>query len=290
MPGKSFKYWIITDFCEHYHPFSEEYMTHYCGQQEKCPTTERLHWQCAITCKNKVSISFLKKNYCAKAHLEPSRSDAVREYVHKQETSVNGTRFEHGKLPIRTNVKEDWDKIKDMAKKGEWDNIPSSILVRNYNSLRNIHKDFSVPTETTKQCSLFWGKTGTGKTRRAYDEAKDQGAVYWKDSQTKWWDGYQNHPVVIIDDFDGGIPITYLLRWLDRYPIDGEIKGGRVALNYQTLIITSNKSVWEWYPKAKREQIRGLIRRITTENIIYFDEKGEHIGRDDYLNVVDNVV
>jgi len=269
MPGKSFKYWIITDFCEHYHPFSEEYMTHYCGQQEKCPTTERLHWQCAITCKNKVSISFLKKNYCAKAHLEPSRSDAVREYVHKQETSVNGTRFEHGKLPIRTNVKEDWDKIKDMAKKGEWDNIPSSILVRNYNSLRNIHKDFSVPTETTKQCSLFWGKTGTGKTRRAYDEAKDQGAVYWKDSQTKWWDGYRGESTVIIDEFTGRIDISYILTWFDRYPCMVEVKGYSTPLLATRFFVTSNVNPRDWFEGINSAQRDGLMRRIYVENMIF---------------------
>jgi len=167
-----------------------------------------------------------------------------------------------------------------LAKAGDWENIPANILVRNYNSLRNIHKDFSRPTETIKQNFLFWGKTGTGKTRKAYEEAKDiEDIPYWKDPTSKWWDGYQGQKCVIMDDFDGGIAISYLLRWMDRYPIDGEIKGGRVPLKYEYFYITSNKTVYEWYPKCKSDQNEALIRRFTLENIIYFDGQKENVGQ-----------
>lgn len=59
----------------------------------------------------------------------------------------------------------------------------------------------------------------------------------------KWWCGYNGESEVLIDDLDGGFLFHYLKIWGDRYAIDGEVKGGRVALSYSKMIITSNYSI-----------------------------------------------
>ena len=53
-----------------------------------------------------------------------------------------------------------------------------------------------------RQCFVYWGPTGTGKSRRAWDEAGVE--AYCKDPRTKFWDGYQVEENVVIDEFRGG--------------------------------------------------------------------------------------
>lgn len=84
----------------------------------------------------------------------------------------------------------------------------------------------------------YWGNTGTGKTWRA----KQLGdAYYLKVSNHKWWDGYTQQPVVILDDFrmrDGGIAFEELLRWLDENEVMVEVKGSSLPLNSPIIAIT----------------------------------------------------
>lgn len=101
-------------------------------------------------------------------------------------------------------------------------------------------RDFK--TETT----IFWGEPGTGKSRKAYEEAKGFGTVYYK-PRGEWWDGYQQQTSVIIDDFYGWIKYDELLKLTDRYPYQVPIKGGYEVFNSKFIFITSNKPYPEWY-------------------------------------------
>jgi len=64
---------------------------------------------------------------------------------------------------------------------------------------------------------------------------------------SKWWDGYNDQEVVLIDDFE----LTslkyldhYLKLWADPWgALTGEIKGGTINLNYKKIYITSNYSI-----------------------------------------------
>lgn len=80
----------------------------------------------------------------------------------------------------------------------------------------------------------LWGSTGTGKTRFAFDE---HDSVYVKDG-TMWWDGYTGQEAIVVDDFDGKWPFRDMLRFLDRYPYQGQIKGGYVYINSPFIYIT----------------------------------------------------
>lgn len=113
---------------------------------------------------------------------------------------------------------------------------------------------------------VFWGATGTGKTRRAWEEAGN--LAYPKVPATKFWDGYQGQSNVIIDEFCGQIDITNLLRWCDRYPCIVEIKGSATVLRAERIWITSNLDPSDWYPNATEEQRRALRRRFT--EVVHF--------------------
>jgi len=108
---------------------------------------------------------------------------------------------------------------------------------------------------------VFWGVTGSGKSRRAWDEAGME--AYSKDPRSKFWEGYQLEENVVIDEFRGGIDISHLLRWLDRYPVRVEIKGSSKPLNAKKIWITSNLNPEFWFPEIDQETTQALMRRLT---------------------------
>lgn len=104
----------------------------------------------------------------------------------------------------------------------------------------------------------FYGPTGCGKTRRAMEESKDP---YVSGKNLKWWEGYDAHADVIIDDFRKDFCTFHeLLRILDRYEYRIEVKGGSRQLLAKNIWITS------CFPPDKvydtREDIGQLLRRI----------------------------
>jgi len=178
---------------------------------------------------------------------------------------VDGTRFENGTKPFNRSSATDWATVKSAAQRGILDDIPPDVYVRCYNQLKRIACDHLEPVAIERTVYCFWGATGTGKSRRAWAEAGLQ--AYPKDPRSKFWDGYRGQESVIIDEFRGGIDISHLLRWLDRYPVIVEIKGSSTTLAAKTIWITSNKDPREWYPDLDEETKQALLRRMT---IVYF--------------------
>lgn len=97
----------------------------------------------------------------------------------------------------------------------------------------------------------FYGPAGTGKSMQARITGLQEGGYYLK-AQNKWWDGYQNEPVVIIDDLDTSILSHYLKIWGDRYAFSGETKGGTMPIPCKKIIVTSNYSVEELLSKDNK--------------------------------------
>jgi len=137
--------------------------------------------------------------------------------------------------------------------------------VVSYRTLRAIQSDFSVPRAIERTVTVFWGSTGTGKSRRAWLEAGD--GAYAKCPRSKFWDGYQDQENVVIDEFRGGIDVAHLLRWFDRYPVRVEIKGSSRPFNASRIWITSNLDPIMWYPEIDEMTREALMRRL---NIEYF--------------------
>lgn len=92
---------------------------------------------------------------------------------------------------------------------------------------------------------VFWGPTGTGKSRRAFSEWSD---AYRKMTNDKWWDGYRGEETVIFDDFKGSSMRLHDFQLIvDRYPVKVETKGSTVELSATRLVFTSNRHPSEWY-------------------------------------------
>lgn len=116
--------------------------------------------------------------------------------------------------------------------------------------------------DVTPEIYVYWGDSGTGKTRKATEEYPDAYIISKPNSDRMvWWDGYQGEETVIIDEFYGWIPYNDLLRMCDRYPLRVPFKGGFHKLKATRFIFTSNRPWTDWYPNVD-DPSKALERRI----------------------------
>lgn len=199
-------------------------------------------------------------------HCELSRSVAANEYVFKLETRIAGTQFELGVKPVDRTDPDDWERIWELAKNGDIARIPATIRVQSYRTLRAIASDFATPVGIERTVVVYWGRTGTGKSKLAWEQAGLE--AFPKDPRSKFWCGYRGQRHVIIDEFRGDIDVGHLLRWFDRYPVNVEIKGSSIALSAEKYWICSNLSPEQWYPNLDEESRDALRRRF--EKVVHF--------------------
>lgn len=114
---------------------------------------------------------------------------------------------------------------------------------------------------------VFWGESGTGKTRKAIQIAErwskaNKGKPWYKHTPDKdWFDGYDMEEFVIIDDFNCELNFTRLLQMLDRYSCTVGVKGATLPFVASHIIITSNLHPKDWYA-GERYNMGQLKRRI----------------------------
>lgn len=259
MPSPQARWFIATIPHECFTPFLPPGISYIRGQLERGETTGYLHWQLVLHCTRPSTVTALR-NILGPHHYERTRSSAALQYVWKSDTAVDGTRFQLGQQPFKRNDPLDWNRVWESAVRGDLSAIPADIRVRNYNSLRRIHADHATANAIERQVFVFWGKTGTGKSLRAWEEAGLD--AYPKDPRTKWWDGYTGQNHVVMDEFRGCVDIAHLLRWFDRYPVLVEVKGASTPLKATKIWITSNISPDNWYVDLDSETKAALRRRL----------------------------
>jgi len=130
---------------------------------------------------------------------------------------------------------------------------------RGINAFRTI---FAPKRDWQVEVHVFWGKTGTGKTRRVYQES--EGKSLYSHPGGPWFDGYDRDEIVLFDEFSGSyFALPYLLKLLDRYEMRVPIKGGFVSFVPKRIYLTANYPPEEWYTGAKPEHVAAMMRRIT---------------------------
>nr|QKV51197.1 putative replication associated protein [Crucivirus sp.] len=111
-----------------------------------------------------------------------------------------------------------------------------SVFVRNVKGLAALRATRFTDRDPNKPPQVIWrwGLAGVGKTRKPIEAHKS----YFIKDGTMWWDGYEQQEAIIVDDFDGKWPYRDFLRFLDRYPYQGQFKGGYVSVNSPFIYIT----------------------------------------------------
>lgn len=127
---------------------------------------------------------------------------------------------------------------------------------------------------------IWWGVTGSGKSHKAFHEYPQ---AYRKSIPGKWWEGYRGESVVVFEEFnpneDKELKLPELLKILDKYPYQVEIKGASMQLKANHFIFTTNIDPRTWY--EGHPQCPALARRVN--KVIRFaltrDEQEEY-GQD----------
>lgn len=216
------------------------------------------HCQGYVYFENKKSFNQVKDLLPKGVHLEKSKGSAAQnqKYCSKEQTKI-----ELGVCP-QQGKRKDIDVIRDLIRDGK--RLREIVEVASsYQAIRTAEKIFEHkenkrhwPTE------VYWyhGPTGSGKSRKAFEVAPD---AWISGESLKWWQGYDGHEDVILDDFRAdSCKLHTLLRILDRYPYTVEVKGGSRQLLAKRIFITTPKCPQETYYNCD-ENIAQLLRRIT---------------------------
>lgn len=227
------------------------------------------HLQGFVQFKTQVAFSSVKKLLPDGAHIEKAngRPDQAADYCKK-----DGDYFEHGTAPVSPKRRGEneisrYEAAWKHAKTGNLEEIDADIRIRCYATLRRIKAEYQTKPESQVKMDFhwFWGPSGTGKSLTARLENPD----HYLKSPNKWWDGYVDQPCVIIDEWcppsgDSKLaPLAdHLKRWADHHPFSAEIKGGSICIRPPKIIITSNYSIEECFPRPQDHL--PLLRRFQT--------------------------
>lgn len=278
------RYWILTiPYAEWSVPedigawCAKKNITWIKGQAEEGEKTDYRHWQVVVCTSKKVRRQTCKDLFGGTAHCELSRSSAANAYCAKEETRIAGSGFDFGEAVFNPADPVSWERIRDKARSGQIEDVDPEIYIKHYGTLKQIAKDHMKPIAMERTATVWWGPTCTGKSRKAFNKAGPDAFI--KIGANKWWDGYCGQEDVVVDEFDGGIGITHLLRWFDRYPVSVEIKGGAVPLCAKRFWLTSNVDPRLWFPDASGEQKKALLRRLNIFYVpmpLFFPEEKRH--------------
>lgn len=141
----------------------------------------------------------------------------------------------------------------------------TTVYVKYYRGIERVRALINPPQrEGTLKVEVFYGPTGTGKSRLARHLYGGDKEDFWIHGGDRWFDGYTGQSNCLFDDFQGvnsGISYRKCLQILDRYD-DGQVpvKFGFVSWAPKVVVITTNIHPTQWYPEEK--DISPLMRRI----------------------------
>lgn len=230
--------------------------------EEKGDKEETPHLQGYISFSKRKSFGTVKKILSDRAHVEPAKGNPKQNQTY---CSKGDNIQEFGTLPAGQGSRSDLLEIaKDISEGASFTKIAETYpasAIRYSTGILRLQTLYRPLREGPPQLWCLWGKTGTGKTKRVWEFADV--SKLWVHPGDRWFDGYDCHPAVLFDDYDGGwFKITYLLKLIDRYPFQVPVKGAYTWWTPKTIYFTANHHPKEWYPNAKPEHVKALLRRF----------------------------
>lgn len=215
-------------------------------------------------CKGFKKITALKKKLTKRFHMEEAKGTGLQNKVYCSKESVI---FEDGEISYQ-GKRNDIDVVKSMILTDDKVTLRKvSLVCKNSQSL-NYAKNFLTLWEKPRpvkvglnlQVIWLWGESGSGKSKYVYDTEKE--SEIYRPINYKWWDGYDAHPIILLDELRGDFCKYHeMLKLLDIYPFKVECKGGSRQFKGEKIYITSCYSPTEVW--GTREDLKQLLRRIT---------------------------
>lgn len=237
---------------------------YFCMGKEKTKS-DKDHLQCYVNFENPRSASgvlkMIKKSILNGANVRPAKEtdpDWQAMYCMKEGRYFyeHGDRGNQGKRNDLSSTRElllETGKMRDIVRSTE-----------NFQSIRTCEKYLSyLEKKRNWKPFVIWlyGPTASGKSRLAR-KISDPDDLWESGATLTWFDGYDAHKDMLIDDFRGShCSYSMLLRILDRYPMNLPVKGGFRQILSKKIIITSDRHPAECYSGDVGE-IDQLLRRI----------------------------
>lgn len=226
----------------------------------KCGTP---HIQGCLNAKNKISFKQLKK-FLPRAHIAVCiKSLSTNISYCKKDADYK----EYGQPPTqgkRNDLKQIKEKV--LATGSIRKCLQEDITNYQQYKMAEVYLKYFEP-ERRFQPEIYWfcGQSGKGKTETAYNLAKDMDVYTVKcQGNIKWWDGYDAHEVVILDDmrpsdFKCGRDLVDLIK---NSPYKVETKGGSRQLLAKKMYITTPYKPSDFMTFHTEENPIQITRRV----------------------------
>lgn len=254
-----------------------------CWQKERGGNTNREHYQGKFRVNNLGFIKFKKQCRLAHVkdtigsdwvHLEIQRGNdqQAADYGMKEDTRIDGP-WSLGEQSSQ-GKRSDLIAVAEMCKsKRSYTEIAESFpvqCIKFERGIRSLSKIFNPSVlRLGLEVIVIIGPTRCGKTKWASINYPNFYRVPLDEKKTTWFDGYDAHDTILLDDFEGQISRTVLLNLLDVHKLDLPYKGGFTPAHYKRVIITSNLRVEQWYPFVLPVQMDALKARFTKIYNVY---------------------
>lgn len=220
------------------------------------------HLQMYFWFKTKKSLAQMKK-LSIRAHWEPAKGDAQSNYDY---CSKDGDFVETGVRPMsqkrkgelgKQSIEERWK----LAKLGSFELLPPEQI----KTYQYIFSKYQTVTDRPVLDNVWiYGASGAGKSRYV----RDTYPQFYSKPMSKWWDGYVNEDVVVLDDFapEHGKFLGYFLKiWADHYAFNAEVKGGMLKIRPKIIIVTSQYNIETCFEES--ETISAIRRRFVIKQM-----------------------
>lgn len=246
-------------------------------QLESAPTTGYQHYQGYFELVNKQRFTWIQNSIRKFEYLAPAKGTPKQNlcYCTKAESRLDGP-WQVGEFRTDETANKTEAFVKAVGSGSTdlqlMDEFPSLFLRHNQQlqlvrAIKNVKPRTRIEMygDDEVEIYVFFGEPGTGKSYAARQLYPD---IYDVPIQRKgnFWltDAAHETPVILIEDFDGNMPLKNLNRLLDPYAMQMEKKGGYVRWIPKIVILTTNTPPHLWYPKDGRQNVlRQIYRRIT---------------------------
>lgn len=211
------------------------------------------HIQYFVQYKDKKRLGTLKKQ-CSKSNFTGiNLNNGADNYCNKEDTRVEGP-WTFGIRPAKLNKTGDLARRnKELIEMGAKRAIDEGhVKIEKLKSLMQSLDAYTLLSppiaaiEGPLQHEWHWGVSGSGKshnTRTKYPDAYLKG-------RNVWWDGYTNQETVIIEEMaPDKICASHMKDWADKWSFIAQVKGSSVKIRPIRILVTSNYSIQECYPK-----------------------------------------
>ena len=280
---------------------------YYCFMEEVGgeQNTHHVHIYIHFRQGKKKRFSYIKRRF-PHARIDKCRATAQqnRDYIRKEgekwenskkkNTSIPGTFFEAGTLPVNEQGKRtDLEYLYDLIQEGYTDYEILSEVPESMKFLSHIERTRQIlvaqDMEGKERDLLVIYVTGQTNSGKSYKLVQDNGTSLFRSTNKKNpFDGFvpYKHSALAFEEFDESIKLTDMLNYLDSYGLALPARYSDKIATFETVYIVSNRSLELLYSDERyfnRSTYEAFISRIDKVRYHYIDRTFEEFLTLDYL-------